>query len=322
MPPHLLNPSASETVAPSSIFPSKPPPNPSPSHSNHPPVPNGGYIATIFLRAASLYLTPRDQPDPVSASWHFLNATHAGPAVLVVRDAKPGRGTSVLHMALYQGHLLDEKPWVSADSKARAVAYVTSTSLAREAGITLSTGFRLGDPPPPADLTKLRQDGDDGVWERLDIPIFVYVPVLKKLQYFVPKACRYRPARYDFWLRSADGEPFTNASLGWVCDQGPPLIVESFRPDGADSAVLAGEGFARDKVFWYPTVTMSLDVKKALPAGGEEWLRLRVSAKVVRNGRYDAEVVVFDEEEDVVALSNHVALAVDAERNWSRKGKL
>lgn len=66
---------------------------------------------------------------------------------------------------------------------------------------------------------------------------------------------------------------------------------------------------------------MSLDVKKALPAEGEEWLRLRVSAKVLRNGRYDAEVIVFDVKGDIVALSNHVALAVDIERNYS-KGKL
>lgn len=111
------------------------------------------------------------------------------------------------------------------------MAYITSTSLEREKGVTLSTGFVLKDGPPSVDLEKLAH-GTETDWERLYMPIFDYVPMLEKLEYYVPKACRYRPATYDFWLRSANGEPFTNASLGWVCDQGPPLIVESTKYSG------------------------------------------------------------------------------------------
>ena len=44
---------------------------------------------------------------------------------------------------------------------------------------------------------------------------------------------------------------------------------------------------------------------------------------MIKNGRMDLEVVVLDEEGDIVALSQHVALIVGAERNLAdRKGKL
>ncbi|KAF7545355.1 hypothetical protein G7Z17_g9225 [Cylindrodendrum hubeiense] len=283
-------------------------------------VPNGGYVASVFLRVASVYLSQRNQPDPIAASWQFLNATHEGPAILVVEDVKPGRGISVIHVTLYQGGLLSQSPWVSPQSKKRAVAYITSSQLAGEKGITLPTGFDVKDSPPPVDLEQLTKSSDAN-WERLYLPIMDYVPILNNLEFYAPKDCKFRPATYDFWIRMANVEGFTNASLGYISDAGPPLIVETFRPSGPDSEVPEG-GFAFDKMFWYPTVSMSLEVKKALAAEGEEWLRLRVAAKVLKNGRYDAEVIVFDRNGEVVALSNHVALAVDIERNISRKGRL
>ena len=51
-------------------------------------------------------------------------------------------------------------------------------------------------------------------------------------------------------------------------------------------------------------------------------MRIRIEAKVVKNGRYDAEVIAFDGEGDVVSLSNIVALILDAERNTGREVKL
>ncbi|KAH8667206.1 thioesterase-like superfamily-domain-containing protein [Ilyonectria robusta] len=283
-------------------------------------VPNGGYVASIFLRVASAYLSPRNQPDPIAAHWQFLNATHEGPAILVVENTKPGRGVSVIHITLYQGGLLPQAPWVSPQSKKRAVAYITNSLLAGENGITFATGFDVKDPPPPVNLKQLDK-GSDANWERLHMAIMDYVPILNNLEFYSPKGCTFRPATYDFWVRMANVEGFTNAALGYLSDAGPPLLVETFRPSGPESAIPEG-GFAFDKRFWYPTVTMSLDVKKALPVEGEEWLRMRVAAKVLKNGRYDAEVILFDCNGEVVALSNHVALAVDVERNYSRKDKL
>ncbi|CAM1505848.1 Fc.00g114850.m01.CDS01 [Cosmosporella sp. VM-42] len=283
-------------------------------------VPNGGYVASIFLRVASDYLAPRNQPDPIAAHWQFLNATHAGPAVVLVEEAKIGRGMSVVHLTLFQDDLLEKSPWVSSKTKKQVVAYITNGRLETEKGVTLPTRFEITPTAPPVDFGKL-VDGKDVSWKRLHMTLMVVVPMLHNIEFYAPRAGHPLPTTYDLWMRLANGERFTASSLGYVSDAGPPLLVESFRPEDPDAAIPEG-GFAFNKVFWYPTVTMSLEVKKKLPEEGEEWLRLRVVAKLIQNGRYDAEVIIFDSKGDIVALSNHVALAVDGERNFSRQKKL
>lgn len=283
-------------------------------------VPNGGYVASIFLRVSSAYLTPRNQPDPFAGHWQFLNATHAGPAVLVVEEVKTGRATSVVHVTLYQEGLTSSSPWISDKSKKMVVAYITNTRLELEKGVTLPTDFEIKEPPPPVDLVRLSTNGDPN-WKKLQLVIMDFLRIFDNVELYTPKKQSPLPATWDLWMRMASGERFTTSSLGYVADAGPPLLVETFRPTDPYAPIPEG-GFAFDKKFWYPTVTMSLEVKKALPTEGEEWLRIRVAAKVVQNGRYDAEVVIFDGAGDVVALSNHVALAVDGERNFGRSGKL
>ncbi|KAF5711514.1 hypothetical protein FMUND_8909 [Fusarium mundagurra] len=122
-------------------------------------------------------------------------------------------------------------------------------------------------------------------------------------------------------LRMSNNERWTTWALGYIADVTPALIFEGYLPTDLDAPV-PKDRLAFDKIFWMPTVSMSLDVKKALPKESEEWLSIRISAKVIENVRYDAEVIVFDREGDVLALSNHVALILDGERNWTRKDKL
>lgn len=64
---------------------------------------------------------------------------------------------------------------------------------------------------------------------------------------------------------------------------------------------------------------MNLDIKKSLPEEGAEWLFARVDTKQIKNGRMDIDLVIMDKTGDVVALSNHVALAVDVARNTKTK---
>lgn len=66
---------------------------------------------------------------------------------------------------------------------------------------------------------------------------------------------------------------------------------------------------------WFPTLVLNLEIKKLLPPAGVEWLFVRVRPKQIRNGRMDLEIVVMDEENEIVALSSHVALLVAGERN-------
>jgi hypothetical protein len=114
-----------------------------------------------------------------------------------------------------------------------------------------------------------------------------------------------QPASWDIWLRMSNGERFKTWTPGYLVDVAPALIVDDYRPKHSEAPVLV-KGFAFDSTFRMPTLSLSLDVKKSLLQEGEEWLRIRIAAKVIKNGRYDAEVIVLDKEGDVVALGNHV----------------
>ena len=71
--------------------------------------------------------------------------------------------------------------------------------------------------------------------------------------------------------------------------------------------------------FWYPTLLLNLDVKKALPDEGVKFLGLRVQTKSIHNGRYDLEVIIWDEHGDLVALSHHVCFVLGSERNVAQR---
>lgn len=70
---------------------------------------------------------------------------------------------------------------------------------------------------------------------------------------------------------------------------------------------------------WFPTVVMNLEAKTPLPEEGVEWLAVRVTAKQIKDGRFDLEISVRDVDGELVALSNHVALILSIERNTRRK---
>ena len=126
---------------------------------------------------------------------------------------------------------------------------------------------------------------------------------------------------------------WTDDALGFVIDMFP-MVLESLddepwkdglegqgqgQDQGSQRDTMIGSNYAGPK-YWYPTVVLNVDFKKKLGVEGVEWLYSRVQAKRLRNGRLDLDIVVLDETGDVVALSNHVALVVGAERNLSARG--
>ncbi|KAK2033585.1 hypothetical protein LX32DRAFT_75873 [Colletotrichum zoysiae] len=274
-------------------------------------VPNGGYVASVMLRAASLHLAERGQPDTVSAHFEYLNRTEIGPAILVVEEVKIGRNLSTVHVSLYQHDLLPSAPWSTSNSRRNVVGYFINTRLAAEKGLTLATGWDMTPPPKPADFALLSLDRDPH-WarrERLNARAASYVRAQNNVEYYAPREGTRRGVA-DLWLRLKSGERFTNASLGFVADA-YPTVIEAWRPKRDEEQA----PFRYDDMFWYPTLALNLDVKKALPDEGAEWLFIRSMAKVIRNGRLDLEVTVLDQSGDVVALSTHVNMVLSAERN-------
>ncbi|KAL0941380.1 thioesterase family protein [Colletotrichum truncatum] len=278
-------------------------------------VPNGGYVASVILQAASLHLAARGQPDTISAHFEYVNRTEVGPAILVVDEVKLGRTLSTLHITLYQHDLQSSEPWIGSNSRKNVVAYLTNTSISLEKGLTLDSGWAMTPPLKPVNFTLLTLDNDPH-WVMMGQKTARSISFARahhNVEHYVPRE-GVRRGMADMWLRLKGGQKFTNAALGYVADA-YPTIIEGWRPRRDEEQT----PFRSDEMFWYPTLTLNLDVKRGLPETGVEWLFIRTMAKVIRNGRLDLEVIVLDQDQNVVALSNHVNMVLSAERNLKER---
>ena len=61
----------------------------------------------------------------------------------------------------------------------------------------------------------------------------------------------------------------------------------------------------------YPTIGLTLEIKKRLPKEGVEWLYCRAMTRGIRNGRWDADVILIDRDGEVIATSTQTALMLD-----------
>lgn len=257
-------------------------------------------------------LAVQDQPHSIAVHVEFLRRTETGPVTYVVKDVKLGRQTSTIHITAVQ------------HGREEVAAYVINSNLLKESGPSFSTGWELNPLPRPVDLKKLKAGGDENYAAVDSMPFPKFRKASLKLQFHLPRKSQFLKSMIDEWICFSTGERFTNECLGFVADMFP-MIPETYRhgPDPHDVPSIeeqnsAGkrDGYSR---FWYPTLTLNLDIKKALPKDGVEFLFVRVRTKQIRNGRYDLEVIILDEEGDMVALSHHVSMVLSAERNMAER---
>ncbi|KAI1467714.1 thioesterase-like superfamily-domain-containing protein [Daldinia caldariorum] len=268
-------------------------------------VPHGGVVTSTFLRTAATHfsttLKAQNQPHTISLHLEFLRRTQEGPATLAVRDVKLGRQTSTIHIALSQ------------DGREEVVGYLTHSNIATETGPSLKTLWSLHPSPlpPPTNFVALLADGGNAAWaEQKNKPFVKFRKVSNHVRYFLPRGGQVVPGVVDQWACFESGETLTNEGVGFLADHFPSVV---------DALWPRENGGERPPTFWYPTVALNLDVKKALPPEGVKWLFTRARAKCIKNGRMDLEVVIFDEAGDIVALSHHVVLIVSAERNTAAR---
>ncbi|KAI1260509.1 thioesterase-like superfamily-domain-containing protein [Xylariaceae sp. FL1019] len=274
-------------------------------------VTHGGVVTATLLQVAKSHfsstLSSQNQPHTIAFHAEFLRRTNVGPATFKVRNMKLGRMTSTVHVTLIQ------------DGREEVVAYITNSHMGKEQGMTFPTHYTPHPPlpPKPKDFTKLASDNEDEAWALLtDLPHPEKRKAVQRVRMYVPKSGSVAPNIVDEWIRLESGESFPDAGIGFVSDMWPQML------EGLQEKALGkeeGKKAVAKGWYWYPTLTLSLDSKKPLPEKGTEWLHVRVMTKMVKNGRYDYEIVVFDMDEEIVALSHHIALAVDGSRNLAKR---
>ncbi|KAJ5465268.1 uncharacterized protein N7458_000954 [Penicillium daleae] len=321
-------------------------------------VPHGGYTASILYRLGATHFKNthssrfRTIPEPTTLQISFLNRTSVGPALLKVQDMKVGGRISTIHVTLSQlpdSHLTkvmdfkrDHSPLTRHNSEfeVKLAAYITASPPEAEGGPSIAGPWSLYPPPAPGSLADgsinfpaLLEDCADGQWMR-----HTFSPVLKatkQLEIYGPRS--QHPATLgsrmkravDQWARFCpEGQTtarWSNEAVMFLVDMFP---AASDRMCAMEISRLSSLGLLGDtgmkvrsfeKVFWYPTVTMTIDLKRRLPPEGVEWLHSRVTTKMVRGSRGDLDVVVLDQRGEIVALATQVALVVDASRNFSRR---
>lgn len=262
----------------------------------------------------------------------FLRRTAVGLAALEVEDVKLGARTSTIHIKLLQP---SEKQKDKMEVK--VAGYITVSPPSAEVGISASTGYKTYPVPPPGslahgdvNLSSLAQTGRDGAWIKLDPPFPEFRRAAAQIELYGPgdgqvqqqsKKCM----AIDQWARfrpngDVNGR-WTDSTIPYLIDMFPMALDGLDTMSATAAAKAKGESVAEKTAkFWYPTVTLNVDMKKHLPAEGVEWLYSRVVTKAVRDGRTDLDVTVLDEKGEVVALGTQVGLVVSASRNvGSRK---
>ncbi|KPI45893.1 uncharacterized protein AB675_292 [Cyphellophora attinorum] len=319
-------------------------------------VPNGGYTTSNFLICARTHMstthTKLNQPHPINLHLEFLRRTSVGPATFIVRDVKLGSRITNLHLTLTQNN--DPKTSI-------VEGYIMMSNIPKEEGLSLPTSYALHPPPLPASIPTLEAHGEDQNYRRrgpepfpsfrravLNVALYLVKPSQRPKSW--PKSIN------DQWIRLAPlpktSKPtdeqrlsalgtgrWTNDSIGFLVDMFPQIIEHYINPVAERAAIEVNDVAEMRKIiedinktngggepasrarYWYPTLTLTLNVKKLLPPEGVDWLFVRVQSKVIKQGRFDLDVSVWDEAGEMVANSLHASLALDSSRNIARSKK-
>lgn len=304
---------------------------------------------------------PGRAQEPIALQITFQRRTITGPAILTVQEIKLGARVSTIQVTLLQARdtaaalppsttRTEAKISDGDDLEVKVLAYITLSPPEAEEGPAVNTPWDLSPAMPPGSLSSggidfraLSENGMDGEWKAGPLApptlyaaehLRVYSPALT----LRPKTVHQRLTQVvDQWAQFAPGGTlarWSNEAVMYFADiflagldrMGAMEATRASRAaggqdtDGADGGekVTTGAGLAQ---FWYPTVTMNIDLKTRLPPQGVEWLHSRVVTRMLRGGRADLDVLMLDQQEQLIAMSTQVALVVDPSRNVKGRGK-
>ncbi|KAJ5178079.1 uncharacterized protein N7500_000778 [Penicillium coprophilum] len=296
-------------------------------------VPHGGYTTAVIYQLTLTHFAHvhpnqyKGPASPISIQLSFLRRTASGPVTFEVEDVKIGRRTSTIHIKLLQASETNPD-----QLEVKLAGYITISPPEAEVGLSATTGWK--PLPAPAagsradgsvDLAALGRTGIDGAWTKLQPAFPDFRKAAAQIELFGPgngeeQRKRSGNLNIDQWARFRPGGDvngrWTDAAVGFLLDMFPMALDNIDAMFATAAAKESGSPVVGKKAkTWYPTVTLSVDMKKHLPAEGVEWLYSRVVVKVIKDGRTDLEVTVVDEAGDVIAVSTQIGLVVSASRN-------
>ena len=203
-------------------------------------------------------------------------------------------------------------------------------------GVTYETDYKLIPAATPANVSDLAT-GSESQWVPWTFP-WNASSLLKPwthFRFYSPLKGPPHPSITDVWITPENKDDmFTTEALGSIADVWP-RVVENYCPESkwnttnlVNRALRGARRSKRDvdielgrhpQAFWYPTLSMTLEIKKLLPPQGVKWLFMRAQAKKIENGRMDTEVTIWNQYSELVALSNHVCLVIDSTDGPSKK---
>ncbi|RAL62460.1 hypothetical protein DID88_005026 [Monilinia fructigena] len=236
----------------------------------------------------------------------FLRRTQNGPALFTVQDTKLGRQTSVLHITLSQG------------DRVEVVGYITHSNTSTETGVSSPHTHVLKPTPLTVSIPLLKPTPTPTTTsKRCPSPNFAEQP---------HKCQAYSSQNPPSPTISTNGSGSPPANLGPTSASATPATCShtprspsTSTPTPPTQTETQTQRHHTTGKYWYPTLLLNIDFKKTLPTQGIEWLFIRAERKQTRNGRMDIELTAWDEEGDLVAISNHVAFFVSSERNISAR---
>ncbi|EAW22563.1 thioesterase family protein [Aspergillus fischeri NRRL 181] len=299
--------------------------------------------ATVYFRETKCNQF-RSTPEPIGMQLSFLRRTVVGPAVLRVQDIKIGARISTIHVTLSQR---PDRPGTASDKddlEVKVVGYITVSPPDMEEGPIRKGTWGLSPPPVSGSLAigsvnleALAANGTDGAWMRLPRPPPA-VTAPQHLEIYTPRpqgpmTLESRQKQVvDQWARFIPGGKkvarWSNEAVMFLADMFPAALDRMGAMETSRLLAMEGvqegelQGNAHDKgAFWYPTVTLNIDLKTRIPPEGVEWLQSRVVTRMLRGSRADLDVVILDPQGELIALSTQVALVVNASRNTKGRAK-
>jgi acyl-CoA thioesterase len=236
-----------------------------------------------------------NQPDLITFHVEFLSKADIGNVTISVQTLKLGRQFSTVRVNMIQRDESKGKTTLCLE------ALVTQGNLAVEAengGIDLATKGLL-DKSSILKREQCEKWMTHPGWHTRRMAAF-------KVEVYLPKGSdslcaspTEGPSVREQWVHwsTGMGTTFSLTSLAFLADCFRPL-PESY---GVTNS-------------WFPTLSYGLEVKRAPPAGGWEWLYVRIDMGMCRNGRSDYAIVIADEQGEVVAVSRHTSLVLSADR--------